>query len=137
MQIFYSSLLKWAMVIFFCLYVGTAYNTVHAQVNFTKSDLDFNGFGSAPSTTSLTFGPDGRLYVMEYPGVVHVLTVQKNGTDDYVVIAKEMIRSLKANKLAYWVSECESMRIVICLDSSLVKNMAIFDDLSTRYRVYK
>ena len=84
------------MVTFFCLYISTAFHPVHAQINFTKSDLDFNGFGSAPIVTSLTYGPDGRLYVMEYPGNVYALTIQRNGVDDYIVTAKETITSVKS-----------------------------------------
>ncbi len=95
MKINNSSLLKWAVATFFCLFISTAFNPVQAQINFTKSDLDFNGFGSAPMVTSLTYGPDGRLYVMEYPGTVYALTVQKNGSNDYIVTAKEAITGVK------------------------------------------
>lgn len=91
MRIFCPLLLRWVMSTFFCLCIGTAFNFVHAQINFTKSDLDFNGFGSAPIVTSLTYGSDGRLYVMEYPGTVYALTIVKNGSNDYVVTAREAI----------------------------------------------
>ena len=96
MKINNSKLLKWVGAAFFCLFVGTVCNPLHAQINFTKSDLDFNGFGSAPIVTSLTYGPDGRLYVMEYPGTVYALTVQMNGSNDYVVTAKEAITGVKS-----------------------------------------
>lgn len=88
--------MKWALVTFFSLFIGTVFNPVNAQIDFTKSDLDFNGFGSAPIVTSLTYGPDGRLYVMEYFGNVYALTIQKNGTNDYVVIAREAITGVKS-----------------------------------------
>lgn len=95
MRIFYSSLFKWAMVTLFCLFLSLAFNQVSAQIDFTKSDLDFAGFGPAPMVTSLTYGPDGRLYVLGYPGEVYVLTVQKNGDNNYVVTAKEEITAVK------------------------------------------
>lgn len=91
-----SSLVKWAMVPFFCLLVGTAFNPVRGQISFTKSTLDFAGFGPAPMVTSLTYGPDGRLYVLDYPGNVYVLTVQKNGDNAYVVTGKEEITDVKS-----------------------------------------
>ncbi|MFS4445160.1 PKD domain-containing protein [Maribacter sp. 2307UL18-2] len=96
MRIFYSSLFKWAMVTFFCLFLSLAFNPVSAQIDFTKSDLDFAGFGPAPLVTSLTYGPDGRLYVLSYPGEVYVLTVQKNGDNNYVVTAKEEITAVQS-----------------------------------------
>ena len=95
MKIYCSSLLKWAMVTFFCLYLGTVFNPIQAQIDFTKSNLDFGGFGSAPIVTSLTYGPDGRLYVLEYPGTVYALTIQKNASNDYEVTAKEAITAVK------------------------------------------
>ena len=94
MKIYYTSLLKWALAAFCCLCMSTAFNPLQAQINFDKSDLDFNGFGPAPIATSLTYGPDGRLYVLEYPGTVYVLTVQKNGANDYIVTGKEAITSV-------------------------------------------
>ncbi|MEX0289129.1 MAG: PKD domain-containing protein [Flavobacteriaceae bacterium] len=70
-------------------------NLAHGQIDFTKSELDFNGFGSAPMVTSLTFGPDGRLYVLEYPGAIHALTVQRNSATSYVVTARETITAVQ------------------------------------------
>lgn len=94
MKINCTSPLKWLFATFFCIYIGTAFNPLQAQIDFTKSNLDFGSFGPVPSTTSLTFGPDGRLYVLAYPsnaGIVYALTVQKNASNDYVVTAKETI----------------------------------------------
>jgi hypothetical protein len=48
--------------------------------------------GAAPDNpTSLQFGPDGRLYVAEQYGLIHVYDVQRLGQDDYVVSSAETI----------------------------------------------
>lgn len=96
MRIFYSSPVKWVMVAFFCVLLSLVFNPLNAQIDFTKSDLDFAGFGPAPMVTSLTYGPDGRLYVLAYPGEVYALTIQKNGDNNYVVTAKEEITAVKS-----------------------------------------
>ncbi|MCZ4263061.1 hypothetical protein O4G76_19730, partial [Limimaricola sp. G21655-S1] len=43
--------------------------------NFSASSLDFNGFGGLSQPTALVWGADGRLYVTEVDGDVHVLTI--------------------------------------------------------------
>ncbi|PSK80470.1 Calx-beta domain-containing protein [Limimaricola soesokkakensis] len=43
--------------------------------DFSASSLDFNGFGGLSQPTALIWGADGRLYVTEVDGDVHVLTV--------------------------------------------------------------
>lgn len=91
----YTNCLKWVMVLFFGLYIGLGCNLLQAQIDFTKSDLDFNGFGSISTITSLTYGPDDRLYVMEYPGTVYALTIQRNSSSSYIVTAKEAITGVK------------------------------------------
>lgn len=87
---------KWILALFFSLFIGLFFSPLQAQIDFTKSNLNFNGFGSAPITTSLTFGPDGRLYVLEYPGTIYALTVKRNASDNYEVIAKETITGVKS-----------------------------------------
>ena len=57
--------------------------------SFGTSELDLAGLASVSSGTSLEFGPDGRLYVLSLDGTVDVLTIQRNGVDDYVVVAAE------------------------------------------------
>lgn len=48
--------------------------------------------GAAPDNpTSLQVGPDGRLYVAEQEGLIHVYDVQRLGQDDYAVIGSETI----------------------------------------------
>ncbi|MGB5819510.1 MAG: hypothetical protein WBG90_08485, partial [Saonia sp.] len=54
-------------LIVFSLFLG---NILNAQVDFSSGTLDFNGAGSVKSGTSLMFGPDGRLYVAEYRGLI-------------------------------------------------------------------
>ncbi len=91
----YPKRLKWALFLFFSGLAGLIMSPLHAQISFTKSDLDFNGFGPAPMVTSLMYGPDGRLYVLDYPGTVYAYTIQRIGADDYKVIAKETITGVK------------------------------------------
>ena len=92
----YFSSLNWVLGLFFGISIGLMSNPIQAQIDFAKSNLNFNGFGSAPITTSLSFGPDGRLYVLEYPGTIYALTVARNASDDYVVTAKEAITGVKS-----------------------------------------
>ncbi len=58
---------------------------------FSQSNLDFNGFSSTSLATSLTFGPDGRLYVSEYTGRVKVYTIERVSSSNYRVIASETL----------------------------------------------
>ncbi|MCW5517232.1 PKD domain-containing protein [Muriicola sp. Z0-33] len=78
------------------LFLITGVSTsLNAQVNFAKSDLDFNGQGNVSSgVTSLMYGPDGRLYVAEYPGTIKILTIDRNGASDYVVTNIEQLSSV-------------------------------------------
>ena len=89
------SSLQFFLGLFLCISIGLISNPVHAQIDFEKSNLNFNGFGTAPITTSLSFGPDGRLYVLEYSGTIYALTVKRNASDNYVVTAKETIAGVK------------------------------------------
>jgi len=68
---------------------------LNAQINFAQSELDMNGMGTLNGVTSLMYGPDGRLYVAEYPGLIKILTVQRNGLNDYDVIAIETLTDVK------------------------------------------
>lgn len=66
--------------------------TLNAQISFNKSNLNFGGNGNVSSgVTSLMYGPDGRLYVAEYPGTIKILTIQRNGPNDYVVTSIESL----------------------------------------------
>lgn len=57
--------------------------------SFGSSTLDFGGLGGVSNATSLEFGPDGRLYVMQVDGTLDIFTIIRNGPDDYVVIEAE------------------------------------------------
>lgn len=63
--------------------------------SFGISNLNFNGQGSVSSSTSLVFGPDGRLYVIQLNGMIDILTIQRNGVNDYVVTASEELPDVK------------------------------------------
>jgi PKD repeat protein len=69
---------------------------VQAQLSFPQSALDLNGQGTFTSgITSLTYGPDGRLYATEYTGLVHVMTVQRDGPNDYKVTSMETLTGVQ------------------------------------------
>ncbi|HMB63255.1 MAG TPA: hypothetical protein VKN36_09300, partial [Eudoraea sp.] len=78
------------LVVGFFLSLFTGFTTdLAAQINFAQSELDMNGQGTLAGVTSLMYGPDGRLYVAEYPGTIKILTIQRNGINDYDVIQAE------------------------------------------------
>lgn len=47
--------------------------------------------GNVNNPTSLQFGPDGRLYVSEQYGKIHIFNVVRNGPNDYQVTDSELI----------------------------------------------
>ncbi len=64
--------------------------------SFAQSALDFNGLGDVSGgVTSLMYGPDGRLYVAEYPGLIKILTIQRNGATDYLVTDFEVLDGIQ------------------------------------------
>ncbi|MBT8252603.1 MAG: lactonase family protein, partial [Bacteroidia bacterium] len=69
------------------------FESLTAQISFTKSDLDFNGvLNFTGGFTSLMYGPDGRLYTANYPpGTIHILTIDRNGPSDYAVTQVESL----------------------------------------------
>lgn len=82
---------QWVTAIFLAV-VLTANSPLSSQISFSKSPLSFNGLGDvSPGVTSLMFGPDGRLYVAEYPGIIKVLSIERNGANDYVVTGIETL----------------------------------------------
>jgi len=84
--------LRKIIVVFLLVFV---HKVVHAQ-NFDQSLLDFNGFGNASGgVTSLMYGPDGRLYVAEYPGLIKILTIARNSSTDYEVTTLETLSQVK------------------------------------------
>lgn len=77
------------------LWATLLFTNLHAQVNFSQSELDFNGNGSVGNgVTSLMYGPDGRLYVAEYPGTIKILTINRVDATNYQVIAAEDLNSV-------------------------------------------
>ena len=63
-------------------------------INFAPSNLQGASLGNP---TSLQFGPDDRLYVSQQDGTIKAFTVQRNGAEDYQVIATETINLIKNN----------------------------------------
>ncbi len=63
--------------------------------NFIQSNLNFNGFGGVSQGTSIKFGPDDRLYVGQLNGTIDIFTVQRNGPQNYVVVASEELSFVK------------------------------------------
>ncbi|MCB0996072.1 MAG: PKD domain-containing protein, partial [Acidimicrobiales bacterium] len=83
----------WALV---CSLVLAAAGVAEAQVSspsFTRSVLQGH---SSVQPTSLQFGPDGKLYVAEVTGAIHVYEIVKNGLNDYQVVGTETIGRVAA-----------------------------------------
>ncbi len=78
----------------FCLVLATPFTEARAQ-SFGASNLDFSTVASISNGTSLAFGPDGRLYVIQLDGTIDVLSIVRNGVDDYEVIAAEELSVVK------------------------------------------
>ncbi|MBA3484333.1 MAG: PQQ-dependent sugar dehydrogenase [Pirellulales bacterium] len=66
---------------------GTGATSV--PISFGKSVL--GGTTGLNRPTSLQFGPDGRLYVSQQDGVIRAYTINRTGTNDYDVVAQEII----------------------------------------------
>ncbi len=62
--------------------------------SFSQSSLDLGAGGIGPAT-SLMFGPDGRLYVLQLNGTINIYTVQRDGINDYTSIASEVLLLVK------------------------------------------
>ncbi|MDF0717410.1 PKD domain-containing protein [Muricauda sp. 334s03] len=77
------------------LFLSSAfYFDAQAQINFDQSELNFNG--NAPSgVTSLMYGPDGRLYVAEYPGTILIYDVERISSTNYSVTGVESLSGVK------------------------------------------
>ena len=81
-------------VLFTVFLVLAGQSTLHSQ-SFSSSQLNFNGNGGVDGGTSLMFGPDGRLYVLQINGTIDIFSIQRNGLDDYVVTASEELLFVK------------------------------------------
>jgi len=60
-------------------------------ISFGVSDLQGE---SSTKPTSLQFGPDGRLYVADVDGLIHVYDVVRNGANNYAVTNIETITAI-------------------------------------------
>jgi hypothetical protein len=60
-------------------------------ISFGLDTLQFGGFTKPAKGTSLTFGPDGRLYLAQLNGQIKIYTIQKSSTNEYKVTAAETI----------------------------------------------
>jgi hypothetical protein len=79
--------------------VVAAFQVLHPA---TPARADAIGFGksvlAAPAQvrpTSLQFGPDGRLYVLNQDGTIHIYGIVRNGPNDYAVTSTETITAIK------------------------------------------
>jgi len=67
---------------------ATAVPKASAAISFGKSTL-VGATSTAPTT--LQFGPDGRLYVLQDDGTIKIYTVARNGRNSYKVTATETV----------------------------------------------
>ena len=81
-------------VFIFALLTVLSHTGMNAQ-SFSQSNLNYNGNGAVSQGTSLMYGPDGRLYVLNLNGTIDIYTVQKNASNNYVVTASEKLLSVK------------------------------------------
>ena len=63
-------------ILTFILLLLIGVNTISAQ-SFDQSNLNFNGHSGVSQGTSLMYGPDGRLYVLNLNGTIDIFTIQK------------------------------------------------------------
>jgi PKD repeat protein len=62
--------------------------------SFDQSNLQFNGNGDIGAVTSMSFGPDGRLYVVEYTGAIKILTIERINSTTYTVTDNEVLNGI-------------------------------------------
>ena len=87
----YPNSLVGLLVLFFSFFTQ---NTLTAQ-SFDQSQLNFNVGNVANGVTSLMYGPDGRLYVAEYPGLIKILTISRVSSTNYQVDAIEVLDGIQ------------------------------------------
>src|SRR5690554_5618378 len=63
--------------------------------SFTQNQVNFNGHPSVQSGTSLSFGPDGRLYVTEYLGQVKIYTLERESPGMYKATSLEILTDIQ------------------------------------------
>lgn len=62
--------------------------------SFTQNQVDFSGHASITNGTSLSFGPDGRLYVTEYTGEIKIYTLEREAPGAFKVIDLEILTDI-------------------------------------------
>ncbi|MGQ7845462.1 choice-of-anchor D domain-containing protein [Granulosicoccus sp. 3-233] len=72
---------------------GTVVTPQSVPVNFSLSEL--NTSQQITRGTTLQFGPDGKLYVGEMAGPIHVFDITRNGKDNYVGNLEQTINLVK------------------------------------------
>jgi len=70
----------------------TGQGSATAAIGFGKSGL---AGASLVNPTTLQFGPDGRLYVGQKNGEIHVFGVVRNAANDYAITSSETITSVR------------------------------------------
>ena len=60
-------------------------------IGFGKSSLQG---ASSVTPTTLQFGPDGRLYVAQFNGIIKIYTVTRSGANAYQVTATEVVNAI-------------------------------------------
>ncbi|MBK0370095.1 malectin domain-containing carbohydrate-binding protein [Flavobacterium agrisoli] len=82
------------IVLFFIFFVSIVQSS-HSQINFSQSNLNFSQNFNVPGfITGMSFGPDGRLYVIEIDGSIKILTIQRNSATNYNVTNMEIIEDI-------------------------------------------
>ena len=69
---------------------------IDTPVSFAQSEANFNGLSDISAGTSLTFGPDGRLYVVEYTGLIKIYTFQRTEEGEYIAQDVEVLTDIQA-----------------------------------------
>ncbi|SDX07785.1 Putative Ig domain-containing protein [Flagellimonas zhangzhouensis] len=80
------------------LVMACLFSTKTIAQNFAQSQLNLNGLSNISAdagVTSLMYGPDDRLYVAQYPGTIEILSIERNGLNDYVVTSVETLTGVK------------------------------------------
>ena len=84
---FFTNQVRFFLIIsILCMGMGIP---MRGQISFSQNQLNLNGFTSITNGTALEFGPDGRLYVVDYRGLIKVFTILRNGPGNYQVAASE------------------------------------------------
>ncbi|SKB90538.1 Putative Ig domain-containing protein, partial [Salegentibacter salinarum] len=91
--LFYSAL---KAILLVSIYLHFCPSSELKAQSFSQNNIDLNGKGTINNGTSLTFGPDGRLYVAEYVGVIKALTLERTDEGDYIVTEMEQINGIQS-----------------------------------------